>query len=217
MGIINAKETKWADLDSLAIRVLLKSFEILGGLRKLIERKDLTWLPFLILASYIIVMSKEMLKTEDEIAGLLGLTRQTVKNILRADEELVTKKLEGKLKVKNVRTQVAGGIAKLAYKEVKEGRDNINLILSMTLPVMEALDILWPQEVLIYARNVKFPSTKEELAEKLRGLRIDGTDISKLLALIKDYPIKNPIELIKKLREAIEEEINETKQLELGI
>ncbi len=204
MVILGAEEIKEVDVDSLAIRVFLKSLEILGGPRKLIEYRNLTWIPSLIQASYAIVLARELMKTEDEIASFLGLTRQTVRNILRADEELVLKKLEGELKEKTPRAHTAGGLAKLAYKEILEGRDNLDLIVSILSPAGEALDITWPVEVLKKIKGLKFPLNKEDLEERLSQIKVEGID-GKTIAQKLEYPIKNPADLLKKIKLALEE------------
>ncbi|NPA15272.1 MAG: bacterio-opsin activator [Deferribacteres bacterium] len=204
MVILGADEIKEVDVDSLAIRVFLKALEILGGPRKLIEYRNLTWVPSLIQASYAVVLARELMKTEDEIAAFLGLTRQTVRNILRADEELVLKKLEGELKEKTPRAHTAGGLAKLAYKEILEGRDNLDLIVSILTPAGEALDITWPVEVLKKIKGLKFPLNREEVEERLSKIKIEGID-GKVIAERLEYPIKNPAELLKKIKRVLEE------------
>jgi len=72
-----------------------------------------------------------MLTNEGEIAEFIGITKQTVRNMLSADPELVLKKLAGELKSKEVKVHTAGGLAKLAYKEVKEGRDYVPFVISV--------------------------------------------------------------------------------------
>jgi|YelNatPaOPRAMG01_1025707.scaffolds.fasta_scaffold57693_2 probable regulatory domain-containing protein len=118
------------DIELLAGRVFLKSIDLLGGLHKLAEYRALTWLPSLARASFVIVLREELMKTEDEIARFLGLTRNTVRNILRADAELAMKRLqemeeemsqEGEKK--ELKVHIAGAFAKLAFKEIKEGKE----------------------------------------------------------------------------------------------
>ena len=82
------------DIDAKAMRIFLKSIEILGGPRKLIEHRNLTWLPSLMSASYAVVYAYDKHYTAEKIAEILGLTKQTVQNILRADPEAVKTKLE---------------------------------------------------------------------------------------------------------------------------
>ncbi len=202
MVILGAGDIKEVDVDALAMRVFLKALEILGGPRKLIEYRNLTWIPSLIQASYAIVLSREMMKTEDEIAQYLGLTRQTVRNILRADEELVMKKLEGELQEKTLKAHTAGGLAKMAYKEIKEGRDSLDLWVSVIGPAGEALNITWPVEVLRRIKGLKFPLGKEELVERMKGLKLEGKDAAELLEAL-EYPIHSPADLLRKIREAL--------------
>ncbi len=203
MVILGAEDIKEVDIDALAMRVFLKALEILGGPKKLIEYRNLTWVPSLIQASYAVVMAKELMKTEDQIAQYLGLTRQTVRNILRADEELVMKKLEGELKEKSLKAHTAGGLAKMAYREIKEGRDNLDLIVSVLGPAGEALDITWPVEVLRRIKGLKFPIDKDDLMERLKPLKIEGIEAERLLEAV-EYPIANPADLLRKIKEALQ-------------
>ena len=203
MVILGAEDIKEVDIDALAMRVFLKALEILGGPKRLIEYRNLTWVPSLIQASYAVVMAKELMKTEDQIAQYLGLTRQTVRNILRADEELVMKKLEGELKEKSLKAHTAGGLAKMAYREIKEGRDNLDLIVSVLGPAGEALDITWPVEVLRRIKGLKFPIGKDELMDRLKGLKIEGIEAERLLEAV-EYPIANPADLLRKIKEALQ-------------
>jgi probable regulatory domain-containing protein len=114
-------EPREVDYDALALEVFLKALEIIGGPRKLLEYRNHTWLPTLMEASYAVVLKERGMKTEDEIARFLGVSRQTVRNILSADPELVLKKLEGELGEKELKTHIAGGIARLAYREAQGG------------------------------------------------------------------------------------------------
>jgi len=112
---------KGGNVDKMAEKVFLECLNILGGLKKLIEYRNLTWLPSLAESSYVIVLKNEAFKTYAEIARELGITEQTAKNIATADEAKVKKYLEGELEKPN--EHIAGGIAKLAYNKLKrEGR-----------------------------------------------------------------------------------------------
>ncbi len=203
MVILGAEDIKEVDVDALAMRVFLKALEILGGPRRLIEYRNLTWVPSLIQASYAVVLSRELMKTEDQIAQYLGITRQTVRNMLRADEELVMKKLEGELKEKSLKAHTAGGLAKMAYREIKEGRDSLDLLVSILGPAGEALDITWPVEVLRRIKGLKFPISEEDLKSRLSGMRIEGRPVEELLDEL-EYPIKNPADLLRKIKQALE-------------
>jgi len=82
------------DLEHLVNRVFFKAIDLLGGLQKLAEYCTLTWLPSLARAAFAVVLREEYIKTEDEIAQIVGLTKNTVRNILRADPSLVMEKLK---------------------------------------------------------------------------------------------------------------------------
>ncbi|PMQ01762.1 MAG: regulatory domain protein [Dictyoglomus sp. NZ13-RE01] len=112
---------KKVNIDELAMKVFLKTLEIAGGPRKLIELRNLTWVPSLLSASYAIVLHEEEKKTSDEIASFLGIGKQSVRNMLRADVEAVKKRLsEGFSENEKIETHVAGALAKLAYEEIKK-------------------------------------------------------------------------------------------------
>lgn len=109
MVLLRPEESKGRDPDEMAMGVFLKALEIAGGPRKLIEYRNLTWLPSLLEAAYAVVLREEFMKTEDEIAQFLGLTRQTVRNILRADPEALMERLSGELRQRGPRAHIAGG------------------------------------------------------------------------------------------------------------
>ena len=199
MPVITPQEIKTQDIDALAVRVFLKSLEMIGGPRKLILYRNLTWIPSLLEAAYSVVLANEYLKTESEIAEFLGLTRQTVRNILRADPELVIKKLEGELKEKDLKAHTAGGLAKLAYQEIKEGRDHLTIFADLVIQSSEALGITWPIEVLRRLKGIDFPVTKEVLLKKLEGIKIQDKSMEELLEKL-NYPIKSPAHLLKEIR-----------------
>ncbi len=203
MPVLRPDEIQQYDIDTIAIRVFLKALEIIGGPRKLIELRNLTWITSLMEAAYAVVLADQSLKTEDEIAKFLGLTRQTVRNILRADPELVMQKLEGELQEKTPRAHTAGGLAKLAHKEIKEGRDYLNFFIYALESASESPGIYWPIEVLRKIKGIDFPVGKEELAERLRGLSIKNVPSEEILEKL-DYPVKSPSDLLHKIRKSLE-------------
>ncbi len=108
-------------LDDEAMKVFMKSLDILGGPRKLFEYRNLTWLPSLVEASYVVVLSERHMKPSKEIASVLGLSTSTVSNILRAKEEDVVEKILNSNPEKSEKPHhVAGSLAKMAYKRLKE-------------------------------------------------------------------------------------------------
>ncbi len=194
------------DYDTLALRVFLKALEIIGGPRKLFEYRNLTWIPSLMEASYAIVLKEEGMKTEDEIAEFIGITKQTVRNMLSADPELVMMKLQGELESKDIKVHTAGGLAKLAYQKVKAGEDYVPFVVSVCETYMsKILGIVWPVEVLTAIKGLDFPveeSQKEELKSRFSGIKVKGVPASNLVDLI-EFPIKNPADLLHKLSVAV--------------
>jgi len=126
---LKPEEIQRVDVDREAIRVFLKALEIAGGPRELVRRRHLTWVPSLLEASYAVVL-REQGKTEEEIAATLGLTRPTVRLILRANPELVKRRLEEPLEGE-ARAHVAGGLAQLAFSALKKG-EKIDLLESLS-------------------------------------------------------------------------------------
>ncbi len=191
MEIISTPITK-EDVDVVAERVFNESIKLLGGLRKLIEYRNLTWLPSLAEASYTVVLKEELFKTHYEIAEELGITEQTVKKILQADEELVEKYLKGELE--KVDEHKAGGIAKLAYKKVKNEKG-----IFIKEEEMEVLGVEWAIKVLIRLRGVDFPVKKEDLKEKLKGIIIKGKPVEEILEKM-EFPLKTPAEVLHQIK-----------------
>ena len=119
---LRTEEIQHQDLDGRALRVFLKALEIAGGPRALVQRRHLTWVPSLLEAAYVIVLKEEYGKTEDQIASTLGITRNTLRLILRADPETVRRRLqEPAEETEEAKAHVAGGLAKLAYAALKGG------------------------------------------------------------------------------------------------
>ena len=191
MEIISTPITK-EDVDMIAERVFNESIKLLGGLRKLIEYRNLTWLPSLAEASYTVVLKEELFKTHYEIAEELGITEQTVKKILQADEELVEKYLKGELE--KVDEHKAGGIAKLAYKKVKDEKG-----IFIKEEEMEVLGVEWAIKVLIRLRGVDFPVKKEDLEKKLKGIIIKGKPVEEILEKM-EFPLKTPAEVLHEIK-----------------
>jgi len=195
------------NVDAKAMRVFLKTIELLGGPRKLIEHRNLTWLPSLMSASYAVIYAKDKGHTAEKIAEILGLTKQTVQNMLRADVEAVKAKIEESLDEKDEekKVHVAGGLAKMAYEEIRQGRDEINLAIAITTEAARSLGADWAVHVLERMRGTDFPVEKDVLIERLKGLVIKGKPVEEILEKL-EYPIRTPAELLKKMREAMEEE-----------
>ncbi len=210
--LLTGQEINEADLENLVSRVFFKSLDLLGGLSKLAEYRTLTWLPSLARASFVIVLREEYLKTEEEIAAIVGLTKNTVRNILRADPELALYKIQHmdeltKEEKKELRVHTAGGIAKLAYKLVKEGQDAqvlLEFCAATGAKVAQVCEVPWAYAVLKRLKGVKYPIMNSDiLAEKLKGIDIKGLPATDVVREIS-YPIRTPAELLHEIKEYLQ-------------
>ncbi|MDQ7081579.1 MAG: bacterio-opsin activator [Aquificota bacterium] len=194
------------DVESLVTRVFLKAIDLLGGLQKLAEYRTLTWLPSLARASFAVVLREEYLKTEEEIAQIVGLTKQTVRNIMRADPETAMYKIKHlddltQEEKKELKVHTAGGIAKLAYRLVKEGHEEPKLFLEFCTQAARALDIPWAYMVLKRIKGTDFPiNSAEDIKKKISGIMIKGRRAEEVAEEL-DYPIKNPADLLHRIKE----------------
>jgi len=197
-----------ADLEQLVARVFFRAIDLLGGLSKLTEFRTLTWLPSLARAAYVVVLREEYLRTEEEIAQRVGLTKNTVRSILRADPTLAMEKVQkleelAKEELKEMKVHTAGGIAKLAYKMVKEGNEAEILSHFCTVvaeEVARALDIPWAYAVLKHLRGVKFPiQDSQVLKERLKGVKIKTHPAEEVVDRLP-YPIKTPAVLLHEIK-----------------
>ncbi|MFZ8847574.1 MAG: bacterio-opsin activator [Candidatus Hydrothermia bacterium] len=204
MKIIEPSEIQEKDVDAIAVRVFLKALEILGGPRKLVEYRNLTWLPSLMVASYAVVLSNESYKTADEIAQFLGSTKNTIRNMLKAETEILKEKLKGEVEVpkSKIKTHTAGALAKLAYEEIKNGRENLEIFSHYLKEFSEIYEINWPIEVLRNIKGLDFPIKKEVLIEKLKYIKIENKSFSEIYDKLPSE-IKNPSHLLKSIKESL--------------
>lgn len=200
--VISAPTTERETVDELAFKVFIKALEILGGPRRLIEYRNLTWVPSLMAASYAVVLHDKQMKTYEEIAVQLGLSKQTVERMLRADTSEVMKKISGEWEGEKFDEHVAGGLAKEAWRRLKEGEE-ISLGVIPSKNVLEAAGgPVWAILTLTRIKGVDFPiRSPEELRERLRGIEIDGKPAEELVEEL-EYPIRSPAELLRKLKAA---------------
>ncbi|NPA75284.1 MAG: KaiC associated regulatory domain-containing protein [Euryarchaeota archaeon] len=189
-----------ANIERIAERIFHESIRIAGGLKGLVEYRNLTWLPSLAEASYVIALKNEAIKTNREIAEYLGITEQTVKNILSADERAVEEYLKGERDKAD--EHIAGGLAKLAYHRIKDSLDNLEERLEIMEESARSLGVDWAVHVLSRIKGLDFPVDKDALLERLGGYRILGNPIEDILERI-EFPVRNPAELLHKLRESI--------------
>jgi hypothetical protein len=186
-------------IDTMAEQVFAESISLLGGLKKLVEYRNLTWLPSLAEAAYVVVLRNEAMKSYAEIARELGITEQTARNIATADEEKVRAYLAQE--VESADEHIAGGLAKLAYRKLKkEGRLGKEVRLAQR--EAEVLGIDWAVHVLARIKGLNFPVEKEQLIERLRGLVIKDRKVEEILEKL-EYPVKTPAELLHRIKEQL--------------
>ena len=198
------------DLDRKVLRTFMKAIEILGGPRKLIEYRHLTWLPSLMEACYVVVLKQEHLRTEDDIARELGVSRETVRRILSSDPKTVMERVKGEIRAGELREHIAGGIAKIAWEEVRRGRWDVDLIIDSSRRALEAIEgPTWAIMTLMRIKGMDFPlKDSSELEKRLEGVRAYGIERSKVVKKI-EYPVNNPAELLRKMSERIKAELGE--------
>ncbi|HDM67213.1 MAG TPA: KaiC associated regulatory domain-containing protein [Thermoplasmatales archaeon] len=183
---------KRIDIDNLAEQVFQESIELLGGLRRIMEYRNLTWLPSLAEAAYIIVLKEELLKTHKDIASELGLTPQTVRNILQAKSEEIEKYIRGE--IEKVDEHKAGGIAKLAYEKVRKEKK-----IMLGEEELKTLGLEWLLDILPRLRKMEYPLDKNRFIEEFRGLEINDESIEEIIDKIQ-FPVEKPTEVLDQLK-----------------
>ncbi|NPA52535.1 MAG: bacterio-opsin activator [Aquificae bacterium] len=212
MVVVISKSVNETDLEHLVGRVFFKAIDLLGGLSRLAEYRALTWLPSLARASFVIVLREEYLKTEEEIAKFVGIAKSTVRNILRADPQLALYKIEHfeeltKEEKQHLRVHTAGGIAKLAYKLVKEGQEAqvlLEFCATSGAQIAQVCDVPWAYAVLKRIKGTKYPiQSPAELKDRLAGVNIKGIDGAEVVEGLT-YPIKSPAQLLHEIKEYLQ-------------
>jgi len=212
MVVVLSKKVDETDLEHLVGRVFFKAIDLLGGLQRLAEYRALTWLPSLARASFVIVLREEYMKTEDEIAQFLGIARSTVRTILRADPNLALYKIEHfdeltKEEKRQLKVHTAGGIAKIAYRLVKEGEEAQTLLefcREMSAKAVQVCDAPWAYIVLKHIKGLKYPvENPKPLKKKLAGITIKGIPAEEVVENLV-YPIKNPAQLLHEIKEYLQ-------------
>ncbi len=201
MVILGAQDVQEVYPDPWAIRVFLKALELAGGPRQIIHYRNLTWIPSLLEAAYAVVLNAEYDWAPSQIAQELGITEQTVRNILRADVEATKAKLSEELQLKELKVHIAGGLAKWAYQEIKAGNESVHFLEAVFQDVLEILEVAWPVEVLWRIRGAKFPLNREEIVSRLKGLEVEGRPVADLVDRLPET-VTNPAELLKVLKRA---------------
>jgi len=212
MVVVLSKKVDETDLEHLVGRVFFKAIDLLGGLQRLAEYRALTWLPSLARASFVIVLREEYMKTEDEIAKFLGIARSTVRTILRADPNLALYKIEHfdeltKEEKRQLKVHTAGGIAKIAYRLVKEGEEAqtfLEFCREMSAKAVQVCDAPWAYIVLKHIKGLKYPvENPKPLKKKLSGITIKGIPAEEVVENLV-YPIKNPAQLLHEIKEFLQ-------------
>jgi probable regulatory domain-containing protein len=188
------------EIEALVLRVFLKTIDLVGGPLALAERRHLTWANSLMSASYIVVLHEEALKSADEIAAYLGVSRATVQNVLRADPELALKKVADLAAGEGIRVHLAGGLAKAAYRMVRQGQEEPRVLGYFLERFVELFDIPWAYLVLKAVKGFDFPANKpEDLLPRFQGLKLGGIPAEEIVRTL-DYPIENPAELLRQVK-----------------
>jgi probable regulatory domain-containing protein len=200
------------EIEAMATRVFFKAIDLLGGLNKLAEYRSLTWLPSLARASIAVVMRDEYLKTEKEIGLRLGMASSSIKSMLKADPALALEKIRNFEKLadeekRELRVHTSGGIAKLAYKMVKEGSESnilMELAHSIAQEAMEVCEVPWAYLVLKSTKGVTYPVINPDpLRDRLKDIKVKDRPVDELIDHLT-YPLKNPAHLLKEIKRAIE-------------
>lgn len=105
---------------------------------------------------------------------------------------------------KELKTHIAGAIAKLAYREIKQGHEAQTLLhycSTIIERIAEMLEIPWVYIVLRHTKGVKYPiCAPEELEEKLREVVIKGIQATEIVRNLH-YPIGSPAVLLHQIKE----------------
>ena len=196
-----------ADLEALVTKVFLKSIDLIWGLKKLVEYRTLTWLPSLARAAFVIVLKEEYIKSELEIAEFVGLTKNTVRNILKADPQVALYKLKHLDELtaeqkKELKVHIAWWIAKIAYKMIKEGQEpTVAKYFAHSTAV--ALDIPWAYMLLKRLKGHHFPIERsEDILDAAETINVNWISLTEILQNV-EYPILSPADLLYKIKEYV--------------
>lgn len=187
------------DLEATVLRVFLKVIDLVGGPKAMAEKKRLTWAGSLMTAAYVVVLAQEGMKGVEAIAKELGLSSAAVRQILRADPEAALKRIQEIGEGERIRTHVAGGLAKAAYRAIQQGQEEPRVLGYFLELFVEMMGIPWAVLVLKAVKGLDFPADKEALLARLKGLRLSGQPAEALLERL-EYPVRNPADLLHQLR-----------------
>jgi len=185
--------------DEEVLRILMEVLDILGGPRKIAEFRTLTWIPSIIKAGYAILLEKAG-KTHEEIARELGVTRATVDKMLRANPEEVLKRVRGEIEAEKIDEHIAGGLAKLAYKQMMSKR--IEEEITHYSETAETLGVEWAVVLMTKIKGLDFPVDKDRLLERLKGIKIYDIPIEDIVDEIV-FPVESPAQLLKEISKVL--------------
>jgi probable regulatory domain-containing protein len=192
-------EPKGTDLEATVLRVFLKVIDLVGGPKALAEKKRLTWAGSLMTAAYVVVLAQEALKGEEAIARELGLSSAAVRQILRADPDAALKRVSEMGEGEAIRTHIAGGLAKAAYRLIRQGQEEPRVLRFFLERFVEVMGIPWAVLTLKAVKGLDFPADKAVLLERLKGLKIQDIPAEELLERL-EYPVQNPADLLHQIR-----------------
>lgn len=181
--------------DEKVLGILMEVLNVLGGPRKIVEFRNLTWIPSIIKAGYALLL-KEAGKTHEEVAKELGVTKATVDRMLRADPDEVMRKISGELVEEKIDEHIAGGLAKIGYKQLKEKA--IREEIEHYSETAETLGVEWAVILMTKMRGLDFPVDKHTVLGRLRGIKIFDISIEEILGEIV-FPIETPAQLLKEI------------------
>ena len=122
MKEVRPAEVNVPSAEELSMKVFNKAIDILGGPKKIIMYKKLTWVSSLFESALVIVLKEVFNKSTEEIAQELGIATTTVRNILRAEPDKALEYLEKRIQEETTEDEnvhIAGGLAKKAFEEIK--------------------------------------------------------------------------------------------------
>jgi len=122
MKEVRPAEANVPSAEELSMKVFNKAIDILGGPKKIIMYKKLTWVASLFESALVIVLKEVFNKNTEEIAQELGIATTTVRNILRAEPDKALEYLEKRIQEETTEDEnvhIAGGLAKKAFEEIK--------------------------------------------------------------------------------------------------
>jgi predicted transcriptional regulator len=67
----------------------------------------------------------------------------------------------------------------------------------------ESLGVFWSVEILKRMKGADFPLGKEELLERIKGLKVKEKNIEEILDKLS-YPVGSPADLLAQIRENLE-------------